>query len=89
MNANANKKKNITASAQIKASSGQLDGIIVNSHTAGTLKIWNSLTASGDVMHNTITLAVGERWIPFFDEGFDVGLFVTISGTADITVIYS
>lgn len=47
--------------------------------------------ANGRLMHNTITLSAvattGERFIDF-DETFSNGLYITIGGTADITVTY-
>lgn len=80
--------KNLIASALVASGYGTVGGIIVNSHTSGTIKLWDSLTATGSVICNTITLAAGERWIPLFDATFNTGLFVTIGGTADITIIY-
>ena len=80
--------KNLTASGQVKAGFGTVKGIIVASHTSGTIKLWDALTATTPVLINTMTLAVGERWIPLFDATFNTGLFVTIGGTADITVVY-
>ena len=85
----ANKYKNLTASGLVETGCGTVVGIVANSHTAGTIKLWDNTSAAGNVLNNTISLAVGERWIPFFGETFDTGLFVTIGGTADITVVYS
>lgn len=84
----AKKTVNLTASGLIKTGQGSLSGVVVNSHSSGTLKFWNSTTATGTVLNNTITLAVGERWIPFFDETFTTGLYLTIGGTADVSVTY-
>ena len=84
-----NKYKNLSASASIKVGSGELSGVIVNSHTIGTLKLWDSLTATGTVICNTITFASGERFIPLYNATFYTGLFATIGGTADITIIYN
>jgi hypothetical protein len=79
---------NTAASALIKTGAGNIYGIIINSHTSGTLKLWDNTAASGTVICETITLAVGERSIPFFGASFGTGLYVTIGGTANITVIY-
>lgn len=83
------KYTNLSASAQIKAGSGTLYGIIVNSHTSGTLKLWDSLTASGTVITNTYTFATGSQVITF-PQGvsYYTGLFATIGGTADITILW-
>lgn len=80
---------NLSASGAIEVGQGTLAGVVVNSHSSGTIKLWNSLTASGTVMFNTITLAVGERWIPFFGANYTIGCFVTVGGTADLTFIYN
>lgn len=83
------KYRNLTASALVKTGDGSVKGIIVGSHTSGTIKLWDNTTAATTVLVNTITLAAGERWIPLFDACFTTGLFVTIAGTADITVVYN
>lgn len=84
----SNKYKNLTASGQVKSGFGCIEGIIINSHTGGTVKLWDSLSASGLVLVNTITFNVGEHFINLFDAGFDIGLYATIGGTADITIVY-
>jgi hypothetical protein len=81
--------KNLTASGLVKTGYGSVEGIIISSHTGGTIKLWDSLTATGATLVDTITLNVGERFIPCYDAGYTVGLFVTIGGTAIITVVYS
>lgn len=85
----SNKYKNISASALVKTGSGIVCGILVNSHTSGTIKLWDNTSAATTVLANTITLAVGERWIPLFDGNFNTGLYCTIGGTADITIFYN
>jgi hypothetical protein len=80
--------RNLTASGLVKTGYGKVKGIIVGSHTSGTIKLWDNTSAATTVLVNTMTLAVGERWIPLFDATFSTGLYVTIGGTADITVVY-
>lgn len=80
---------NLSASALIKTGSGRLQGLVINSHTSGTLKLWDNTAASGTVIHDTISFAAGERFIPFFGETFSTGLYATIGGTANITLIYN
>lgn len=81
--------KNISASALIETGQGTLQGVVINSHSSGTLKFWDNTSAATTVIFNTITLAVGERWIPLFGAKFTTGCFLTIGGTADVTVIYN
>lgn len=88
-----NKYRNLSASALLKTGTGTVSGIIINSHTSGTVKLWDNTSAAGTVICNTITFSVvattGERFIPLFDLAYTTGLYVTIGGTADITVVYS
>ena len=79
---------NLTASALVKTGAGQVYGVIINSHTAGTLKLWDNTSAATTVIENTISFAVGEHFIPFMGETFATGLYATIGGTADITLLY-
>jgi len=80
---------NLSASALIKTGSGRVQGIVINSHTSGTLKLWDNTAASGTVMFETITFAAGERWIPMFGASFATGLYATIGGTANITIMFN
>lgn len=80
------KYSNLTASAQVQPGIGKLGGIICASQTAGTVKVWDSLDASGSVVLNTMSLEAGKTYaLPAI---LRTGLFVTIGGTADITVFY-
>jgi hypothetical protein len=79
---------NLTASALVKTGAGQVYGIIINSHTTGTLKLWDNTAGSGTVLCETISFGVGERWIPLFGMSFGTGLFATIGGTANLTIAY-
>jgi len=79
---------NMSASGLVKTGYGSVIGVVINSHTGGTLKLWDSLTASGTVLNETITFQADERYIAFFGESFNTGLFATIGGTANITIVY-
>ena len=78
--------KNVTATGAIKVGKGILRGMYVNSTTAGTIKLWDALSATGLVMNNTITPAVG--WHDLGNAGFSIGLFATIGGTLDVTLYF-
>ena len=79
---------NITASALIKTGAGVLKGIVVNSHTSGTLKLWDNTSAATTVIFNTITFAAGPNFISLPAVEFSTGLYATIGGTADITLLW-
>lgn len=80
---------NGTASGSIKATPGGLYGIIVNSHTSGTLKLWDNTSAAGTVLINTFTFPTGSGMYIFpMGISFNIGLFATVGGTLDYTILY-
>ena len=80
---------NGTASASIKASQGRFYGVSVNSHTLGTLKFWDNTAGSGTVLLNTITFAAGPQVLTLPEPiVFSTGLYATVGGTIDYTIIY-
>lgn len=81
---------NKSASALIKTGAGEVHGIVVNSHSSGTVKLWDALTATTPVILNTYTFPAGSQVISFPEPiNFVTGLYCTIGGTADITVLYN
>lgn len=75
---------NLSASALARTGRGDLLGIFCASSTGATCKVWDSLTAANAIIVNTFTLVGGVFYpLPF---KFQTGCFVTITGTADITV---
>jgi len=58
----------------------------------GAATLENGAGETGKVICNTITFSAvattGERYIPFYDTVFDNGLYITIGGTADLTILY-
>ena len=79
---------NISASALIKTGAGRLKGFTVNSHTSGTLKLWDNTSAATTVLLNTITFNAGPTYFVLPDVEFGTGLYATIGGTADITIFW-
>lgn len=75
---------NLTASALVKTGQGRLKGMYVNSTTAGTIKFWDDVTATGTVINNTITPAVGYHNLG--NVSFNTGLYATIGGTLNVTL---
>lgn len=70
---------------------------IATTETLGNYSFTSTVMASGTgsngrLMHNTITLSAvgttGERTIDFGGEVFNNGLYITIGGTADVTIAY-
>lgn len=86
----AAKYTNGTAGATIKTGQGTVYGIIVNSHTSGTFKLWDNTAGSGTVITNTFTLAAAGSQVVLFPApiSFYTGLFMDVGGTIDYTVIW-
>lgn len=81
---------NIIASALVKTGTGKVYGVIVNSNTSGTIKLWDDVTATGTVLVNTYTFASGSSVVTFPEPlNFTTGLYATIGGTADVTVVFN
>lgn len=76
---------NLSASALLNSGITKLGGIHCNSTSSGTVKIYDNTAASGTVVLNTYTLASGWNPMPFI---LGTGCFITIGGTADITVAW-
>lgn len=77
----------IAASAQITSGPGALTGIFVTAASATpTIKVWDSLAASGTVLIDTFTPVAGTSYF-FSPIGFGVGLYITISGTVSCCVL--
>lgn len=80
---------NGTTSQAIKSTAGTLYGIIVNSHTNGTLKLWDNTAGSGTVLMNTFTFPSGSGMYTFpMGVSFNTGLYATVGGTLDYTLLY-
>ena len=83
------KYANITADTLIKTGFGKVAGFVVNSHTSGTLKLWDNTSAATTVITNTYTFPSGSQVVSFPEPiSFDTGLYADIGGTVDLTIIY-
>ena len=83
------KYKNITADTLIKTGFGQVAGFVVNSHTSGTLKLWDNTSAATTVITNTYTFPSGSQVVSFPEPiSFNTGLYAEIGGHVDLTIIY-
>lgn len=80
------KALNGSTSQAVKTGTGELTGIHVNSSSSGTIKLWDSTAASGTVLINTYSPIVGWNPMPI---PFTTGLYITVGGTIDYTVVYS
>jgi hypothetical protein len=83
---NVGSYKRLTASGLVSPVPGALLGVFCASSSSGTLKLWDNTIAADPVIANTFNLAAG-TWYPI-PAGFSVGLYASLGGTADITVIF-
>lgn len=74
------------ASALVKTGQGVCGGVVVSSSTAGTVKLWDNTAASGTVLVDTMSVSAGTSIR--FDIAFATGLYVTIGGTATVSVLW-
>ena len=77
---------NGTTSQLVHTGRGDIIGIHVNSSTSGTIKLWDNTSAATTVIVNTWSPNVGWNAIP---APFSTGLYITVGGTIDYTVIYT
>jgi len=79
---------NLSASGLVRTGPGQLLGIFVASASATpTIKVWDNTSAATTILVNTFTPNAATFYpIPAV---FGTGLYVTISGTVDCTVMWT
>lgn len=84
---------NVQATKLVRTGAGSIAGIIVNSHSSGTLKLWNNTSAAVPVygeplIMDTWTFAAGPQVIMFPNPiRFDIGLFATVGGTLNCQLL--
>lgn len=76
----------VTADALLYTGPGVVVGIIVGSHTNGSIKLYDNTAASGTVLLPTYTYATGSSFIPLFGIKFGTGIFADVTGTQDVLV---
>jgi hypothetical protein len=77
----------ISSSALVKSGIGKLRGVFCSSSTGGTLKLWDNTSAATTILVNTFTLT-GATYYNMADVLFGIGLYATITNTAEITLFY-
>lgn len=80
-----------TETGLIKSGEGVFKGIVVSSHTNGTMKAYDGINNSGRVLVDTFTFPSGSGAYTFADGiSFSTGLYLELGGTTPIiTVIYT
>lgn len=82
---------NTSASVLVKTGEGTFHGVIVHSHTSGTLRVSDATTSVSPFIMQTYTLPTGSSVISLpVGANFTTGLYLNIpSGTANVTVLYN
>lgn len=74
--------KYITATGLVRTGEGKVMGVIVSSHSSGTLKLEDSVGGGQDLLVNTYTFATGSQIITFPKPiHFFNGLYATLGGS--------
>lgn len=84
------KSVNVQTTGQAVTGPGVVMGVLINSHTSGTLKLWNNNGASTTALTDTLTFAAGERFVSFGTDGIDFdsrGIFATVGGTLNCQLL--
>lgn len=76
---------NLTTSSPVFIGRGFLNQIIINSHSSGVIALANGTSSIINLVHSSMTLATGERYIPFNGELFTDGLYAVLGGTTNLT----
>ncbi|MDE3021961.1 MAG: hypothetical protein KGI54_08885 [Pseudomonadota bacterium] len=76
----------LSASGLAKSGAGVLGGIYVGTSTALTIKVWDSLTASGTVILETTSALTAGSFINL-PVAFSTGCFITVGGAGTFTVL--
>lgn len=79
----------LSATGLVYTGQGIVSGIVVSSHTNGTLKLWDNTSAATTVLIDTFTFPAASGVYSFFGAKFHTGLFATVGGTLDATLIYN
>lgn len=74
----------VSANALIKSGAGVLHKVVVNSHSSGTFRLYDGLTAVNP-MGGTYTPATGSSVIDL-NLAFNTGLYFVTGGTIDATI---
>lgn len=81
---------NLTAgTALIKTGNGIISGITVGTHAAGIIDIYDGTSFAGSLMHSSLSFSLTGADIDLRNEIFTTGLFVNLTGTANITIQFN
>ena len=82
--------KTISGSQLIFNGTGVVHGFIVNSHSSGTLKLYDNIAASGEVLVNTFTFPTGSS-VQAFPAPLvcNTGLYAEMTADESVTIVFN
>lgn len=79
----------VTATGLLYTGPASAVGVIVSSHTIGTLKLWDNTAGSGTVLVDTFSFPTGSGTYWLYGVKAIKGIFATVSGTLNATLVYN
>jgi len=77
--------KPLSASGAAATGPGVMGGILVGTSTALTIKVWDSLSATGTVILETTAALTAGTYLTI-PAAFSIGCFITVGGVGTFTV---
>lgn len=79
----------LTTTGLVYTGPSTVAAVIVSSHTAGTLKLWDNTAGSGTVLVDTFTFPAGSGVYWLFGVKATKGIFATVGGTLAATLVFN
>lgn len=76
----------VAATGKAFQGDGRVKGIFVQTSSSLTLKLWDGVTAAGNVILNTTAALTAPAFYPI-EADFQTGVFVTFGGTGSIALL--
>lgn len=77
--------KPLSASGAAQVGPGMMGGILVGTSTSLTIKVWDSLSATGTVILETTAALTAGTYLTI-PAAFSIGCFITVGGAGTFTV---
>ena len=78
--------KRLTATGLVKTGQGQLTGLLCASSSSMTATVYDGIDSTGVLIVNTMSLTAATPYP--MPAKFNVGCYIVIGGTGDLTVFY-
>ncbi len=85
------KRTHVTSTGLVSGTvgGGVVHGYIVNSHSSGTIKLWDNQSADTEFVHDTFSFPAGSGVYKFPEPiQYQTALFATVGGTLNCELIF-